>query len=251
MTDGFWPAPPPFRQKTEHCDHAPGKHCPIGSPWHAGTAQTFTQARSRRGTTADETKVLLMSRSDHQMPEAGHDLLADRRSAKKAERKDADRIMRLFANSMLARGFKRKSTFFARRTGPIIRFLHVHKYRFGGAFRIHVCVRAVNSPRPFVALFGIENRESRPTQKFDYTTGDAASIKKFAAMMSAFIEDVAEPWLKAWSPLFLQSKRSFPPEEDRHHLEEDLRGLANASALAPSLSPLGLAQPPAPARPLR
>lgn len=187
-----------------------------------------------------------MSEDGQQLTGTEQALLADRRAAKKIERADAAKVMRIFARRLAALGFHRKSTFFARPAGPVIQFLHVHKYSFGGSFRIHVCIRVANSPRPFIGLLGITEQESELPQRFGYSTGNAISVTACADHMATFVETVAEQWFRSCTPLFLNSMKSFLPEEDRHHLEEDLKGNGDPEAIALSFKLLGLAQPSIP-----
>lgn len=59
-----------------------------------------------------------MNRNVHQMSDAEQTWLAERRAAVKAERADADKVMRLFAKRVALSGFRRRSTFFARLLAP-------------------------------------------------------------------------------------------------------------------------------------
>jgi hypothetical protein len=187
-----------------------------------------------------------MNNDDHQTPEATPALLAERRAAKKAERAAAAKVMRLFAKRIAIFGFRRKSTFFARPAGPVIQFIHVHKHSFGGAFRVHVCIRVVNSPKPFIGLLGITEQDCELPPRFDYATGNPTSVAACADHMATFVETFAEQWFRGCTPLFLYSKKSFFPAEDRHHLEEDLKGNADPAAITQSFKLLGLAQPSVP-----
>lgn len=180
------------------------------------------------------------------MPEAVQTLLAERRAAKKAERVDAAKVMRHFAKRVAIFGFHRKSTFFARPAGPIIQFIHVHKYSFGGVFRVHICIRVVNSPRPFIGLLGITEQDCEFPSRFEYVTGNPTSVVACVDHMATFVETIAEQWFRSCTPLFLYSKKSFLPEEDRHYLEEDLKGNADPAAITQSFELLGLAQPSVP-----
>lgn len=188
----------------------------------------------------------LVNIDDHQMSQVVQTLLAERRAAKKVERADAAKVLRLFAKRIAVYGFHRKSTFFARPAGPIIQFVHVHKYSFGGAFRVHVCIRVVNSPRPFIGLLGITEQDCELPHRFDYATGNPASVAACADHMATFVETIAEQWFRSCTPLLLYSKKSFLPEEDRHYLEEDLKGNSDPTAITRSFELLGLVQPSGP-----
>ena len=83
--------------------------------------------------------------------------LAGRRDLKRIERSNAGKVLRRFAKQLSRMGYHRRSTYFARETGQIIQFLHLHKFTFGPKFRMHVCIRVLNETLDFVALTGITN----------------------------------------------------------------------------------------------
>ncbi len=78
--------------------------------------------------------------------------------------------------------------------------------------------------------------DSFPCPSVDYTAGDANSVIACAEVMTALIEIVREPWFRSCSLLYLQSRKTFLPAEDQHHMQEDLRGHRDARVIAQSLN---------------
>jgi hypothetical protein len=123
--------------------------------------------------------------------------LAVRRDLKRIERSNAGKVLRRLAKGIAPSGYRRKSTFFARETGHLIQFLHVHKFSFGPQFRMHVCLRVLNEPQSFVALQGIDSGDFAGYRSLSFEDNES-SIIRCAERMAAFVSEVAEPWFAKW-----------------------------------------------------
>lgn len=155
---------------------------------------------------------------------------------KKLERSNKDKILRKVANKLKPFGFKRtKPTFFVKENGPMVEFIHIHKYTFGPTFRVHICLREINDPRDFIALLGITSEQySRPNSpnnkkyNFSYHKTDE-SIDRCVQNIESFVSDVAVPWFMKWQNLELlsNSNESPLPYEDRVALKEYISGNGN------------------------
>ena len=143
---------------------------------------------------------------------------------KTKERANKDKILRRLAQSLKPLGFHRtKPTYYCRVAGPIVEFVHIHKYSFGPSFRAHACLRVMNDPRDFIALLGITSDDfgqaGNPEQKqyvFSYTESDDA-LETCVDNMRRFVVDAAEPWFASWRDLdLLLTHRDSPlPDEER------------------------------------
>lgn len=113
---------------------------------------------------------------------------------------DAGAVLRLLGNRLKPLGFKRtKPTFFTRPAQLVIQFVHVHKFRFAPAFRIHLGVRVRSDDFPAAALNGPNSDELiDPTtlrnHRFDYTPG-GDRLEACADAMFAFVVTHGLPWL--------------------------------------------------------
>jgi len=145
-----------------------------------------------------------------------------RRAAKRLERANAAKVLRVFAKLVAKMGFKRRSTFFYRESGEVIQFLHLHKYTFGPNFRMHICIRVLNDPTATCALSGTEERQLAQVN-FEYGT-DVASIQACAEVMARFVADFAEPWFASWSNEALLSDTSFLRPISRESLAAHIAG---------------------------
>ncbi len=132
----------------------------------------------------------------------------EHKAAKKLERANAAKVLRRFAKLVGTSAFSRRSTFFARESGELIQFLHLHKFTFGPKFRMHICVRVLNDPAASCTLSGTDDRELSSGNSFEYGM-DVASINACAEKMAQFVVQYAEPWFEAWSNDRLLSNSSF------------------------------------------
>ncbi len=159
---------------------------------------------------------------------------------KKIERANAGKVMRLFARELKQMGFTRKSTFFSRDAGPIVQFLHVHKFSFAPSFRVHVCIRVLNDSRPYLGLLGITSDEY-PGFDSCLNYGESPdSHEQCKNMLMRFICEVAEPWFKQQTPDALLQESSILPFEERTALQAALNRNANTHNVQLTRSLLGL-----------
>ncbi|MDM3872023.1 hypothetical protein QSV34_11760 [Porticoccus sp. W117] len=118
---------------------------------------------------------------------------------KKLERSNADKVLRRFAKHIQAFGFVRtKPAYFVREAGPVIEFIHIHKYSFGPCFRMHLCIRVLNEPMDFIALAGPTERELLEDVRFEFGA-DIAAVESCANVMGDFVFNYAEPWFQKWT----------------------------------------------------
>jgi hypothetical protein len=161
---------------------------------------------------------------------------------KKLERSNADKVLRRFANHIKKYGFNRtKPTFFVREAGPVVEFIHIHKYTFGPCFRMHICFRVLNESKDFVALAGPTERELLQGVRFDF--GKAIeSVESCAKDMSDFMANYVEPWFNKWSDRSLLLEDSSPLYDDQKlALEAALNDSSNSSNVELSKSLLKVA----------
>jgi len=142
---------------------------------------------------------------------------------KKAEKSNKDKVLRRLANILKKHDFIRtKPSFFVRERGPLIEFIHIHKFSFGPSFRLHVCLRVINDPRDWVALLGFDSdlycRPNSPNGKkynFSYHVKNE-TIERCVVNIHEFINEVAEPWYEKWrNPVthFSDPGSPFGPED--------------------------------------
>jgi hypothetical protein len=122
---------------------------------------------------------------------------------KKIEKSNKDKILRRVAKELKEFDFSRaKTTFFVREIGPIIEFLHFHKYSYAPDFRIHTCIRVLNDQRDWIALQGFD---SHPYQCLDSPNGKKyifnfyktnESIDRSVEYIVEFVSEVSNPWFK-------------------------------------------------------
>ncbi|WP_394224516.1 hypothetical protein [Alteromonas gracilis] len=162
---------------------------------------------------------------------------------KKLERSNADKVLRRLTNQIKPLGFVRtKPTFWVREREHLVQFIHIHKYTFGPFFRIHTCVRPLNSNLEFVALFGPIEQELSETAKFEYTE-DINSVENCASTMSQFISTFSEEWYSTLGSLTtLLSSNSVLDAQEKISLQESLDGNSKTSNIDRTRSSLKIAQ---------
>ena len=131
----------------------------------------------------------------------------EHKEAKKLERANAAKVLRVFSKLVAQLDFKRRSTFFSRDSGEVIQFLHLHKYTFGPYFRMHICIRVLNDPTATCNLSGTDERQLAEVG-FEYGT-EVESIQRCAEVMARFVSEFAEAWFSSWSNDALMSETSF------------------------------------------
>ena len=123
---------------------------------------------------------------------------------KKLERNNKDKVLRRVATHLGGQGFKRsKPTLFTRMTGPVIEFVHLHKYTFAAEFRAHLGLRIVNETRAAVGLNGpssdgIDDAKTKK-RKYIFSYEDSTeSVDTCVEKISTFVDEFAEPWFERW-----------------------------------------------------
>ncbi len=161
---------------------------------------------------------------------------------KKLERSNADKVLRRFAVGIKPLGFVRtKPTFFVRESGPVIEFLHIHKFTFGPCFRMHVCLRVLNEPNDFIALAGPTERELSEEARFEYSD-DQDSVDDCSRAMSDFVAEYADSWFSMWkNPEKLLGHESPLYEDLKTALSAALNGKSDVKNVAISKSLLKIA----------
>ena len=149
---------------------------------------------------------------------------------KKLERSNSDKVLRRLTNQIKPLGFKRtKPTFWVREREHLVQFIHIHKYTFGPFFRIHTCVRPLNSSLEFIALFGPIERELNAAAKFEYTE-EPSSVEDCALAISQFISTFSEEWYSTLgTSTALLSSESVLDTQEKMSLRESLDGKVNTS----------------------
>ena len=141
---------------------------------------------------------------------------------KKQQSSDAQKGLRLLAMHLRPLGFERtRPTFFTRPGKAVVEFVHVHKFTYGPAFRIHLGIRIRDDERPGVDLNGPsfvavpDTPSPSEAERFEYAAG-AESIAACAQTMAAVVETAGCEWFEAMrDPTRLRAAgqpllRSFP-----------------------------------------
>jgi hypothetical protein len=123
---------------------------------------------------------------------------------KKLEGRHAQKVLRLLAQRLNSFGFARtKASFFTRSRPWVIEFVHVHKFRFGPAFRVHLGIRVRNEHFPAAHLNGpaAENfpvaARGDPAVSFRFDS-DPRSLDSCATAMAGFVEAEGLAWFEAF-----------------------------------------------------
>ena len=125
---------------------------------------------------------------------------------KKQEYRDAQKVLRLLAKELKVLGFERtKTTFFVRPTELGIEFIHVHKFSFSPAFRVHFGFRVRTDEFPAAHLNGPSSDEigdpadpARRRYNFDFNAVES-SWRSCARAMYACASIEGEEWFAAMS----------------------------------------------------
>lgn len=120
---------------------------------------------------------------------------------KSVERSCHGKVMRLVSRLLVPLGFKRaKSTLFVRRQQWVIEFIHLHKYRFGPFYRVHLGIRVLNDVFPAPALNGPDSHvytcvgsPNGSQYKLDFGP-DQTSIERCSAEIHRWCSEVGVPW---------------------------------------------------------
>jgi hypothetical protein len=151
---------------------------------------------------------------------------------KKLERANKDKVLRHVAKRLSELGFNRsKPTFFTRMSGPVVEFVHLHKFTFAAEFRAHLGIRIVNESSAAVGLNGPSSDEiaDENTQKRKYNFSYAESTESVngcGEKIFAFIMEFAEPWFERWDerPILVTASDSPLHSEGKTALQSALIG---------------------------
>jgi hypothetical protein len=167
---------------------------------------------------------------------------------KRLERSCHDKILRLVARLLAPLGFRHaKSTFFIRRQQWVIEFIHLHKYRFGPLFRVHLGIRVLNDVFPAPALNGPDSHaycctESPNDSQYRLDFGpDQGSIERCSAEIHRWCTDVGSPWFFQFhDPHALLTEAASPlSESGKARLRLALAGESDTNAVRMSESLFG------------
>ncbi len=111
--------------------------------------------------------------------------------------RDAQKVLRILAHKLRAAGFLRtKSTYFVRGSRYVLEFLHVHKFSFAPAFRIHFGVRVRTDDFVAVHLNGPISDEmadpllpGRGRYRFEYGPDPRSRELRADAMHQCFLDE--------------------------------------------------------------
>jgi hypothetical protein len=120
---------------------------------------------------------------------------------KKQEYRDAQKVLRLLARVLKVLGFERtKTSFFTRPTELGIQFIHIHKFSFAPAFRMHFGFRVRTDEFPAAHLNGPSSDEigdpaapGRRRYNFDFDTTESSWLS-CAQAMYACASTEGEEW---------------------------------------------------------
>jgi hypothetical protein len=87
--------------------------------------------------------------------------------------------------------------------GPIIEFVHLHKFTFAAEFRAHLGLRIVNESRAAVGLNGPSSDEigdeKEKKRKFSFSYEESPeSVNVCGEKIFCFVVEFAEPWFERW-----------------------------------------------------
>ncbi|WP_339148454.1 MULTISPECIES: hypothetical protein [unclassified Sutcliffiella] len=119
---------------------------------------------------------------------------------KSLEKKNRELVKKKLSELLLPYGFnKTKPSFYTRFYEDRIEFIHLHKFTFGPAFRVHT----LKDEQDFVALNGIEANGYKDEYPINYSFKyhndiDIDSIYRCAKQILLFVEYEALPWFEIW-----------------------------------------------------
>jgi hypothetical protein len=137
------------------------------------------------------------------------------------ERNNKNKVLRLVAQHLKKHGFTRtKPTIFTRVRGPVIEFIHLHKFTFAAAFCAHLGIRVIHETRAAVGLNGLSSDEiaeagtNKRKYNFDYYESDE-SIDICVDRIMEFVTNFAEAWFEEWKePSILITRSDSPLHEN-------------------------------------
>jgi len=124
---------------------------------------------------------------------------------KALERSHKEKVLRRLGTLLRDLGYARtKPTFFTRPRGPIVEFVHLHKYTFAPEFRVHLGIRVTNDTFEAVALNGPDSQPyvckgSPGGRRFNFCFHDAPeTVERCADELAAYVSTIAERWFLGW-----------------------------------------------------
>jgi hypothetical protein len=168
---------------------------------------------------------------------------------KSVERSCHGKVQRRAGKLLAPIGFQRaKSTFFARRRQLVVELVHLHKYRFGPCYRIHLGIRVLNDVFPALALNGPDShayiRANSPNGS-EYVLGfgpDQASIDFCAEEILRWCSEVGVPWFNRFhDPHALLNDDASPlGQHEKARLRLAIGGNSDPDAVSASLLLFGI-----------
>ena len=136
---------------------------------------------------------------------------------KAIERSHKEKILRRLAGFLRELGYARtKPTYFTRPRGLVVEFIHLHKYTFAPAFRVHMGIRVTNDTFAAIALNGPDSQPyvcagSPGGRRFNFYFYEAPeTVERCATELADYVVTIAEPWFLTWQEhsLLLESSDS-------------------------------------------
>jgi len=170
---------------------------------------------------------------------------------KKIEASNRDKVYRRVAKLLKPLGYVRtKTTFFTQASDHFVRFVHLHKFTFAPAFRVHLGIRVLNDEFVAPALNGPDsdpyacpNSPNGKKYHFDFHKSDD-SVEKCAQNIAQWCAEVRMPWFDRFSSIDSLLNADDSPLDDtlRMRLRDSLAGRCESTTVERSLSLLGVAQ---------
>lgn len=151
----------------------------------------------------------------------------------KTQRANKEKVLRKLAKLLQPVGFVHtKPTFYTRINSQVVEFIHLHKFSFSAAFRVHIGLRAMNDPFEAIALNGPTSDDFRGTtsergNRYDLHFEETEeTLDRCASSAAQFVQEVGHPWLLTWrDPIALVSSPTSPlSEQARSALLQALSG---------------------------
>jgi hypothetical protein len=168
---------------------------------------------------------------------------------KRLERSLHRKVFRRVGSLLPQLGWERgKTTFFVCRRELVVEFVHLHKYSFVPAYRIHLGIRVMNDRFPAAALNGLDSHaytcpHSPNGSRYTLDFGpDDASVKRCSDEIFRWCSEVGIPWFCRYrDPRALLSDAASPlREEEKVWLEAAMAGESDPACVAASEMLLGL-----------
>jgi hypothetical protein len=150
---------------------------------------------------------------------------------KELEKSGHQKVLRRISNRLKAIGFERyKTNIFLRPKDKFTQFIHLHKFTFNSAYRIHLGIRVLNDSDDFFHLNGIDSSaygtKDSPNGKrynFRYHKTDE-TIERCVENIFQFCVEVGEKWFERWSDYekLINSEDSPLNDEEKSLLKKTL-----------------------------